>query len=281
MAKRFTDTGIWDRAWFHDLSPRLKEAWRYLCEKCDHAGVWEINLKMISFAVGEQISKDELASLPVDMISDEKLSVRGFIDFQYGCSADQLNPDNRVHRSIITRLERLKKEAPYKPLTSPLNGAKDKDKDKDKEQEKDKEKEKEQDSGKKIDQQAPLSDLVNICKETWAQTLKHFGIDRPLTLYDESTIARAVIKFGGETVDRALYGARFEPKTDKFNPKDYLGLSRIFSPDKFGNYKIDKFVNLAASRSDNPSNEPFDYEKERERLRALSENALECDEEAV
>ena len=53
---------------------------------------------------------------------DSKWFIRPFIEFQYGV----LNPDNRVHLSIINILEKNK----IKPLASPLLGAKDKDKDK-------------------------------------------------------------------------------------------------------------------------------------------------------
>jgi hypothetical protein len=49
-----------------------------------------------------------------------------FVEFQYG---NELNEDNRVHRSVI---EMLKKEGAYKGLVRAIQGCKDKDKDKDK-----------------------------------------------------------------------------------------------------------------------------------------------------
>jgi len=53
-----------------------------------------------------------------------KWFIRPFIDFQYG----DLNPENRVHFSILSILS---KEGLCKPLASPCQGAKDKEKDKD------------------------------------------------------------------------------------------------------------------------------------------------------
>lgn len=128
MAKRFTDTGKWDQAWFRKLSPKMKCAWMVLCDRCDHAGIWEIDLETLSHFIGDDVSMDELNQFFGDKIqhlSASKLLIKAFIDFQYG----DLNPANRVHLSIINR---LKKEGASKPLISPLLGAKDKEEDKDK-----------------------------------------------------------------------------------------------------------------------------------------------------
>lgn len=126
MSKRFTDTAIWDKAWFRKLSPRLKEAWRYLCEKCDHAGIWDIDMEAMSFNVGEIVTLIELLEFFDISQYDNKVVINSFIEFQYNCSKDKLNPQNNVHKSVIERLNRL---TPNKVLMSPLLGDKDKDKD--------------------------------------------------------------------------------------------------------------------------------------------------------
>lgn len=137
MAKRFTDTAKWDHSWFRKLTPKMKCAWIYLCDKCDHAGVWEADVEALSFNVGENVSIDELESVlheRLQAVSHDKYVITSFIEFQYG----ELNDSNRVHHSVINR---LKKVGAKKVLTSPLQGAKDKDKEKDKEKDKDKNKE--------------------------------------------------------------------------------------------------------------------------------------------
>lgn len=139
MAKRFTDTGKWDKAWFRKLSPTEKCVWMFLCDRCDHAGVWEIDIDALEFFVGTKWRICDLESTfgdKIKVVGETKLLVTGFIDFQYG----DLNPDNRVHKSVLNRLEKL---APSKPLISTLEGAKDKDKDKEQDKAKDKDKEKE------------------------------------------------------------------------------------------------------------------------------------------
>jgi len=127
MAKRFTDTNKWEKAWFRKLEPKMKCVWLFLCDRCDHAGIWEVDDDAFCYFIGENISKDEILKKigdKIEFIEDNKLIIKGFIDFQYG----KLNPLNRVHQSVIQRLEKI---APYKPLISPLEGAKDKDKEKD------------------------------------------------------------------------------------------------------------------------------------------------------
>lgn len=127
MAKRFTDTGKWGKASFSELSSKMKLVWIYLCDKCNHAGIWDINLRLLSFEVGHTTNlKDILDTFgdKVRLINSSKLFIPSFVDFQYG----ELNPDNRAHRSVIHILE---KEGASKGLISPSEGCKDKDKDKD------------------------------------------------------------------------------------------------------------------------------------------------------
>lgn len=137
MAKRFTDSNKWDHAWFRKLSPAMKCAWIYLCDKCDHAGIWTADFEAMSFNVGEDISEIDCVEAfgeKIRPVGSDKYIVQAFIDFQYGT----LNPENRVHQSVLSKLQ---KEGANKDLTRPLKGAKDKDKDKDKDLDKEKDKE--------------------------------------------------------------------------------------------------------------------------------------------
>ena len=139
MAKRFTDTAKWDKASFQELSPKMKLVWIFLCDKCDHAGVWDINLNLMSFQIGFKVTLAEIVNAfdgKIEVRGDTKLFVPDFVEFQYG----KLNPDNRVHQSVLSRLEKL---APSKAHISPLQGDKDKEQDKDKDKNKDKEEESE------------------------------------------------------------------------------------------------------------------------------------------
>jgi len=127
MAKRFTDTTKWAKTSFGHLDLKMKLVWIYLCDNCDFAGLWDINLKLLSFQVGADVTHDEIMSAFVKKVYqfDSKLFIKSFVEFQYG----SLNPENKVHKSVITKLEKL---GALKVLARGLQGAKDKDKDKDK-----------------------------------------------------------------------------------------------------------------------------------------------------
>ncbi len=139
MAKRFTDTKIWDKAWFRKLPPRLKEAWRYLCDKCDHAGIWDIDMEALVFNVGETVEEAEMVDyFGLQHVGDDKYLIPGFIEFQYNCDIPGLNPANKVHSSVIERLKSVGvikplkgvEQAPHSLSSSPLQGAKDKEEEK-------------------------------------------------------------------------------------------------------------------------------------------------------
>lgn len=136
MAKRFTDTDKWKKAWFRRLEPRLKCAWLFLCDNCDHAGVWSIDLDALEFHVGAPITEAELEEVfKVRRVDGDKFFIESFIDFQYG----ELRPENRVHFSVIQRLEKL---GAFKDHPRTLLGPKDIDKEQDKDKDKEKDRSK-------------------------------------------------------------------------------------------------------------------------------------------
>lgn len=139
MAKRFTDTNKWQKGFFAELSNSMKLAWIYICDNCNHAGIWDVNLKLLSFHLNQKITKQDLAEAFGSKLhwfdNERKIHIQSFIDFQYG----ELNQANRVHKSILKILE---KEAPSMGLSRGLLAPKDKEKEKEKEKDKEKEKEK-------------------------------------------------------------------------------------------------------------------------------------------
>jgi hypothetical protein len=170
MAKRFTDTKKWGKTSFDELSNEMKLVWIFLCDNCDHAGIWDFNLRLLQFHLGQNITREAIESALGDKVvwlSDRKIFLPGFIDFQYGA----LNPENKVHKSVLTRLE---KEGAIKDLASPLQGAKDKDKDKDKEKDKAKAKEK----VKEKEKVTPAFDFDSVADQYPRPTAKPDGVKR-------------------------------------------------------------------------------------------------------
>lgn len=149
MAKRLTDTDKWQKKWFRELGSKLRDLRQYMLDNCDHAGVIELDLATFAHYLGNKITIDDVekAFRGQIQVSDDKLFIPAFIDFQYKCTFNELNPENKVHKSIIVRLNRLD----FKPLGAFAQGAKDKDKEKDKELDKELDKDKEKGEKLKFD----------------------------------------------------------------------------------------------------------------------------------
>jgi hypothetical protein len=84
--KRFTETSKWGKPWHQDLPCRIKCLWDYLCANCNAIGVWEPNLSLASFQIGETISANDLKYFKgkVEVLEDGKWLVVQFMRFQYG-----------------------------------------------------------------------------------------------------------------------------------------------------------------------------------------------------
>lgn len=84
--KRFTETNKWSDPWYRKLSPQAKHLLNYLRDKCDSAGVVEIDYAAISFHVGEPIQEQHLAELEsrLQHMPNGKVLMPKFVGFQYG-----------------------------------------------------------------------------------------------------------------------------------------------------------------------------------------------------
>jgi len=137
MAKRFTDTEKWKKPFIRGLQGAYKLLWLYICDDCDHAGIWQVDIEVAAIRIGEKIdSKEAIKSFDEKIIifdKGNKWFIPSFLEFQYPSG---LNPDNRAHNSVIILLEKYNlRISNNKPLISPSEGSmdmvKDMDKDKD------------------------------------------------------------------------------------------------------------------------------------------------------
>ena len=146
MAKRLIETTIWTQnKWFRKLKPQHKLLWVYLFCNCDSVGVWEEDLELASFIIGFEFTRpeiDEIFTEKIKWISDRKLWLIDFCNFQYGVLKEE-NLTNKPHQSYISLLKKHSLWIDYtKTMHSLKEKEKDTDKEKDKEIDKDKEKEK-------------------------------------------------------------------------------------------------------------------------------------------
>jgi hypothetical protein len=142
MAKRFTDTELWDKEWFMKLPPRLKCLVKMVRDKCDLAGIWSPNWTIANTYVGEPVTEKELLSIDGGeqfvKIGGGKIVCVDFVRFQYG----QLSEKSPVHRKVISLLSAQNIDYKY-PIYSPQDKEEEKDKDKEVEEEEEKEEDKE------------------------------------------------------------------------------------------------------------------------------------------
>jgi hypothetical protein len=111
MAKRFTDTQIWEKEWFMSLTPKDKCLVKYVRDKCDIAGIWSPNYLLASFYIGEKVTEQDLLNIDngkqFQVLNDGKVICIDFIKFQYGPS---LNPSSPIHKKVIDILEKYQIE---------------------------------------------------------------------------------------------------------------------------------------------------------------------------
>lgn len=104
MAKRFTDTLIWEKEWFMKLSPKHKCLIRYLFDRCDSSGVWEPNWTLASIYIGEKCDNSDLLVLNdhIEKLPNGKILISDFISFQYG----KLSEKCAAHIPIFKAIEK-------------------------------------------------------------------------------------------------------------------------------------------------------------------------------
>tara|TARA_R100001230_G_C5656931_1_gene161755 strand:- start:29 stop:748 length:720 start_codon:yes stop_codon:yes gene_type:complete len=128
LAKRYSDSRKWQKAWFRKLSQPEKLFWIFVLDHCDHAGIWEVDFEFVQIFIPnikEQEIRDKFNKQYIEFDNGKRWFLKDFIEFQYG----ELKETNRVHRSVSQILDK------FNLLTGrrrPLDKPKDKDKVKDK-----------------------------------------------------------------------------------------------------------------------------------------------------
>lgn len=136
MGKRFTGTEIWEEDWFLDMPKDYKLFWYYMLAKCDHAGLFKVNLRSFC-SLNEATIEAELAlgyfnknKVRIRIINNNYWLVEDFFSYQYG---NTLNTSNRVHQSVLDLYEKNGVElTSIRGIDEVKHGVKDIDKDKDK-----------------------------------------------------------------------------------------------------------------------------------------------------
>lgn len=106
MAKRFTETTIWEDDWFFELSPEYKLFWFYLKDNCNHAGIWQPKIKIFNAATDTDIDLNKALNYfnygkqRVRVLESGHWFLEDFFSYQYATSSKTLNLSSKVHESI-------------------------------------------------------------------------------------------------------------------------------------------------------------------------------------
>lgn len=110
MPKRYIDSEILNKTFIRKMPTKYKLFWVYLFCKCNHAGIWEIDMELTSLLIGENIdlneaikyiNHDKVRIVPVN--NKGKLFIPGYIDIHY---KGGLTPGNNAHDSCIEILKK-------------------------------------------------------------------------------------------------------------------------------------------------------------------------------
>jgi hypothetical protein len=141
MAKRLTDTNKWDKIWFRKLPLEYKCLWLYICDRCSHAGIWEVDFETANHYIGVTLNMEESKKLLhkqyIELNSGSRWFIKDFIYFQYG----KVQEHNKMFNPIKNDLERHRVSIGY-PYGIDTGKVKDKVKDKVIVKDKDKDKDK-------------------------------------------------------------------------------------------------------------------------------------------
>jgi hypothetical protein len=106
VAKRLTDCGKWDKVWFRKLSPVNKCFWIYVCDRCDHVGIWEVDFEIASLYIGAQLNQEEIKTVFskqfIELNHGSRWLIKDFLLFQYG----SMKEGNKMFDTIETSLKK-------------------------------------------------------------------------------------------------------------------------------------------------------------------------------
>lgn len=105
MAYRFTDTDKWRDPWFRALPSNEKLLFNFLCDNCDLAGFYEVDIPMISFqtCLSEEEIKTAFKGLTRGFIgANGWIWIVNFLKNQKNLP---LNPENNAHKHIINLIK--------------------------------------------------------------------------------------------------------------------------------------------------------------------------------
>lgn len=84
------------------MPPKLKCLWQWICDKCDPAGVIDVDYEAASFQIGSKVTEEDLKSFGdrVELLPCGKWWIVRFIPFQYGVVSEAC----RAHGPVLSAI---------------------------------------------------------------------------------------------------------------------------------------------------------------------------------
>ena len=143
MAKRFTESDLWKKEWFTELSPEEKCAYFYIKDNCDCVGVWDVHKNLADFLIKDKINWDDFlhkCNGNIEVLKNGKWFLVDFCSFQYGELTESCPP----HRKYISVLKKHNLfERVTKGFINPIERAQEEEEEKEVDKEEEKETKKE------------------------------------------------------------------------------------------------------------------------------------------
>tara|TARA_R100000329_G_scaffold130307_1_gene109416 strand:+ start:899 stop:1303 length:405 start_codon:yes stop_codon:yes gene_type:complete len=104
MAKKQVESTLFEEVWFMDLDLEYKMLMLYFFITCDHAGLGNLNFKMINMVLGHEYVKENVFYFLGDHIDEykpNKYRLKKYMKFHY-------SEDNKsqIYKSAIKKLKR-------------------------------------------------------------------------------------------------------------------------------------------------------------------------------
>ena len=104
MAKKQVESTLFEEVWFMDLDLEYKMLMLYFFITCDHAGLGNLNFKMINMVLGHEYDKENVFIFlgnHIDEYKPNKYRLKKYMKFHY-------SEDNKsqIYKSAIKKLKR-------------------------------------------------------------------------------------------------------------------------------------------------------------------------------
>ena len=121
--KRFTDTELWKKPWFMELTPVEKLAFYYIKDQCDNVGVGTPNYRLAEFIIGSQLDWQKFAGKcngNIYVMENGKWWLVDFCSYQH---ADLVNnPDGGASKALKSYVKLLREHGLYDIFIQYVNG---------------------------------------------------------------------------------------------------------------------------------------------------------------